>query len=396
MHRVYFNPNWDPEFYYPLLKPLLIFYDQVFVWNVSNVHLERHCDPDVAGFLDFIENSQTNDPFPAMTPVGRESWFDEISRANMPRGSIARLSDGRFISRMRAFAERHTHDGATGILHNSDRAVPLEVLDRAWNEDPDTLRTCARRAAPHFHERYVEQSILPVAEQYKFEKERAIINAYFQDVQAMQQIGCAAPIVKLGLIPGFQAANWSRELKDRIELPQERELAREGWAPSMTMGVTPDELVKVIQKINSAKDFTWAQVLEYRRSEKASHLRSYLRSHASKVRPDFGETLSGLIEKDAREQNKSVDNWKRAAIAAGGSLLSAGMTQIASTGPAISVGAGFGVFAFLASEHGKGFANLFLDILGLESRVHPYFSKLVLRGDKRILLDSPYMKPPVS
>ncbi|MBX9760382.1 MAG: hypothetical protein K2Y29_16505 [Beijerinckiaceae bacterium] len=396
MHRVYFNPNWDPEFYYPLLKPLLIFYDQVFVWNVSNIDLERYCDADSAGFLDFIADSHKNDDYPAMVPVGRESWFDDKSRKNAPQSSKWKQPDPRFVGEMRSYAERYNHQGSTGVLLNTDRDAPLEVLERAWNDDPDSLRKNARQAESHFGEAFMEHSVLAVAERYKFEKERAITNSYFQDVRAMQQIGCAAPIVKLGLLSDFQSVNWNYELRKQTELPNNIRLSTQGWVPSMNMGVTPDELASIIGKLHTATDFTWREVLEYRRSEKARMLRSYLRSHAAEVRLDSGKTLSKLIEADAKEAAASADAAATWALASGPSI-AAGIVAAAATSGILGVAsaATLGGLGLQFSDQAKGLVNLALDLLGVETKVHPFFSRLILRGERRILLDSPYMKSPL-
>src|SRR5256885_419938 len=93
---IYLDPSYQPSFFYPLLKPLCVIYDRVFVWSPVRVHLEQY------GFTpgDFVTACRkTAFGPPAIAPAARPAWFDAASRRNHPDRN-ARQFDGRFESRV--------------------------------------------------------------------------------------------------------------------------------------------------------------------------------------------------------------------------------------------------------------------------------------------------------
>ena len=82
MAVVYFDPRYDREYFYSIIKPLCLIYDQIVIWSPNADDLEEHQFP-VEDFISACKPKDSED-YPVIIPAGRDSWFNRNARKNHP------------------------------------------------------------------------------------------------------------------------------------------------------------------------------------------------------------------------------------------------------------------------------------------------------------------------
>jgi hypothetical protein len=140
------------------------------------------------------------------------------------------------------------------------------------------------------------------------------------------------------------------------------------------------------------KEIRWNDVLRWRRSAEAKKARQFLMKLSKEVRPSLGASLSSLVVHDAQEAAKQIDTASSVMVSAAAGVVGIAVGAISQLPGGTEVGAslGFGLGAF-GADRIKDILKTGLELFGVESRVNRIVARLVLHGDRRILLDTPYL-----
>jgi len=265
MKRVYFNPGWDPIYFYQLIKPLAIIYDQIVIWSPVLRHLEE------ANFLagDFVEACKPiKDAPPAIIPVGRESWFNLALRQSHPDPECREIDTSFESSMHNAALAASNFLGQSAILTIQDREIGYKAVDDIWNTEYGR-RTIEKRAgeiASIFPESMIVR-IENVANERKRTFPWAIANAFAQDVLAIKRLGSITPMVSMDHAKGYQCLSSitpeegrpynSKTLLDPIDSRQE--------LPDLPRGLKANEIKKFLDDAYDASNMTWAEVAKLRK-----------------------------------------------------------------------------------------------------------------------------------
>lgn len=379
MSPVYFNPNWDPEYYYSLLKPLLLVYEQILIWNVKDTDIERYCG-DVGGFISFLDDTFRNDQPPALVPVGRETWFDSTSRAK-EYSQVAKNTSASFVEDVKKYSDAYVTSNGNGIVPVSDRGPATQALLSAWNSDPDWLRTRAKLVDGAFSGTF-RQIIDELGQAHRYEPAQAIINAFFQDLRAMKYVGCQAPIVKFALLHGYEATDWGRENRTTQSAPL---VHQRPWVPLFGDDISPDELRELVSNLHNSKNLSWNEVLQFRRSANFKRLRRYLLRVSPDTRSDLGLSITQLALRDAKGVAHRVDTASSTIVSVATGIAAGAVTANPFFGFVIGSG-------LLAADSVKDVVKNGLELFGVKARVNSVVSKLIVHGDQRIFLDTPYLR----
>lgn len=286
---VYFNPNWNPSYFYRLIKPLALVYDQIVIWSPVQSHLED------AGFTtdDFLKATQPEGrQTPIIIPAGRDTWFNSDFRRSHP-DLASRTFDMPFESKVHEMAKRNK-----SVLSNDDLSVGYQALDEIW-ADQDHGRPHIERIAEESRKAFPDSMVVrieEVAEKLHKPLNWATANVFFQDVRAIRQLRVGAPLVPVEYAKGYLCLSLNEHSEslsaENVEVIRERLLKRQEF-PELPDNVPAEELLQFLDDLADATRLTWDEVLELRRSKKHK-IRAWLNISLERNRRPLNSTVSEI------------------------------------------------------------------------------------------------------
>ena len=362
--QIYFNPNWDPSYFYPLIKPLAVIYDQILIWSPVASQLEA------ASFVldDFLAACQptTGEP-PAIIAAGRDSWFDSTSRRLHPDPEC-RHFDSAFENKVQQAAEA----GGT-VLPVTDLDTGYRVMDDIWDsaEDRTHIERIAKVVSTDFPESMMVR-IKNVSQRNSRPLSWAIANAFVQDVVAINHLGAVAPLVSMEHAQGYlclaprayEGAAGAKDIKDlhkRIASGQEM--------PDLPQGIRAQDIRRFLEDAYAASGMTWAEVAKLRKSH-GKKIRKWLNEALqARRRPLSASTLSDVALFRARSLHKEATRQ---------------MATVAAIPPAI-------LLRMFGPEGGAvGTIVSALSLFLFRTPLVPIFAKYLGRSIDRFLVDTPF------
>jgi hypothetical protein len=279
---IYVDPNFKPDYFYPLLKVLCVLYDRVIVWSPMRDHLDKH------GFSssDFLAACDPSRARPVITPAGRPAWFDPNTRRGHP-DEEARIIDAAFERRVGESAR------AQGSVVPAEYQDGYQLTDQIFAGSPQAAewaKGIAGKILPDLSAAW-RARLATVADERRRTLEWAVVNSYVQDGIALRRLGANAPLVRLEQADGYSLlaeppppiATGSSN-----DLPPARQ--RPAAFPDLPPEVAPEDVVRFCEDAWSLATESWTEVLKYRRHGAA--VRRWLRANMTRQQRPIGLTIS--------------------------------------------------------------------------------------------------------
>lgn len=345
--RLYFNPNWNPEQYYPAIKPLAILYDQIWLWSPSLDDVEEHLRESPMALFGSIDPHTKK---PILLPAGREDWFNYPGGA--PQASKAKL-------------ERIATTFG-GVL-DSDYKPGYDAVESVWNDD--TLRTrllhIASEAMPHFSPTKLSD-IQSVADERKRPIEWGVANAYVQDYMAIRKLGSPYPLMSTDLAPGYRilsAAAGREPSSDKIV----GLLTGRFTLPDLPKGLTPTDIEEIVKFLIQSETMTWKDVVAFR-NRYGKPLRTWIQRVRQANQRPLPEIAKDLFRQVQEDTSKATTTLVSATSGLAGLLLGG------AAGGGIGAGIGYALGIVIARRYG--------------TKIGPVFAKLTEPRTDTFLLDT--------
>lgn len=272
--RVYFDPNMDPQYFYSLIKPLTLIYDQLYIWSPVR---ERLSD---SGFTpdDFLRACQpAKDGTPVIIPAARDQWFDRRSRQGHPVAACRNYNEVFESSVLEACVRQET------ILSSEDFQIGYRVVDELWDlakkeEDlHQKLQALSEDASLLSSQR---NRVERVAKMQKRSVEWAVANAYAQDILATNRLGGITPVVKpeqargyLLFVPSVPASELA-EMAGVLALGAREE--RKERLPGLPPNVSPEGVLQFLEDAYGASELSWSEVERLRGDSRFRAIRTWI------------------------------------------------------------------------------------------------------------------------
>jgi hypothetical protein len=313
VNRVYFDPNFKPSHFYPLIKPLCVIYDQVLIWSPVQRHLED------SGFssVEFLRACQASkDEPPVIIPLGRDHWFNREMRRRHPDVD-ARDYDVQFESSIHIAAL-----AAMGVLPSSDYRVGNDTVDHLLSgsaKERERIEAIVEKILPDYPSGGLARA-QDVAYMMKKDLTWGVVNNFVQDIRAISLLGATSVVVRpeqaagyLVISPENAPENLAREevigeVIQRIESKQE--------FPELPPQITAQELIEFIDRAFGTSHSGWDEVISLRKHKRAA-VRRWLRERLETNRRPLGKTVSevaALRAESLRKQGEGLVNWAGSAV----------------------------------------------------------------------------------
>lgn len=252
VQRIYFNPNWNPEFYYPLIKPLLVLYEQVVLWCPVHERLQKW------GWKEGDFRAALTGPAPAIIPAGRTTWFDAHHRRDHYDESC-RHYDPAFERAVEKAALKSMSIPGPALLETG-----YAIVEELWQ---DPRRRQLIEQSMELPERVTlkgqRDGIAAVAEGQGKSTEWAILNAYVQDILAMNSVRANAPLVFPDYLGGYRLVA-DQGLFDPLVEPRLIGRGMDHPSPGLPAQVTPERLRRFMEDAFHATEMSWTELSELR------------------------------------------------------------------------------------------------------------------------------------
>ena len=374
MKRIYFNPNWNPEYFYPLIKPLCLIYDQLVIWSPVSQRLEK------AEFLldDFIRacKPDRNQP-PVIIPASRDNWFDRSKRKNHPDNEC-RIFDASFEKKiLKAAQDAPNSLGVTSILSTDDLNIGYRILDNRW-ADPDGRKLIDETA--NTVKTYLPDSVLvridEVSDKLNRQPSWAIANAFAQDILAIQRLNTVAPLVHFEHAQGYLCLAPSNfetlQIKRRVATKQE--------LPGLPVDISAEDVKDFIDLAFHASELSWTEIAKLRRST-SGKIRIWLNEALEPNRKPLAESVKEIAALRAQALNRSARVQVRGLEILAPALLFA---SLGITSSAAGPGAAFGAGALAGSLIRP------LSFFKLQTPLTRVFARYLGKKVDRFLVDTPF------
>ena len=376
---VYFAPGFNPSYFYPLLKPLCVLYDRVFVWSPLLSELEE------CGFTepDFLAACQLG-PAAVIAPSGRPAWFDRDRRASHPDEKYHQFF-GSFDRRLKAVATEG------GWILDPDYELGYAIVDRLLDSSEST-RLRIEEITDSVGADWPEGMRIraeAVAAQNGRTVSWAIANSYVQDIIAMRRLGAQAPFLRLEQASGYLVLASAMDATSRttdLTLLRERIVHQEAF-PGLELPVPPNELQEFLDQAYGLSRAPWSDVMDLRRSGKGEQMRRWLAASLQRQRRPLESTISEIAKLRGKALYERAENATQtgASIIAGAVGATIGFTTALAAGSQAGVLAGVAAWKF-AEANLTRLARLFAPIHRL---VAHFFG-----GNDTILVDTPFFAGP--
>lgn len=347
---VYVDPNFRPEYFYPLLKLLCVLYDRVIVWSPVQGHLMTSDFSDT----DFARACSPSDSHgPIIIPAGRNTWFQRERRLTHP-DLASRSFDRPFESRIRSCAE-----AAQAIRPSSDYHTGYRLLARAQRENPkvdEHIDTVANDLKKDLPAEWLARLDAVAAENRK-SLSWAIANSYIQDIIACRKLGADAPVLRAEQARGYSMlSQFHLQRMLPVEFPESSLILKPDMPfPDLPRGIKAEELSQFFEHAWQLRSASWSDVVDLR-NRYGPAIRNWIARSLTYDKRPAGNTISQIAEAQARDLHER---------AKAGTQLLATVVPSCITAAAVSVGLGVGVKAAGVSATAVGaFAHKILRITG--------------------------------
>lgn len=377
MASIYFNANCNPAYYYPLIKPLAIIYDRIYLWSPVASRL------GAAGFdaSDFLHACTSLGNQPAViVPVARDTWFDGAQRSLSPDPDFRRF-DSSFECRIQAAAEH-----ASRLLRHETILSSSEKTEAASKASTIAVQPGLLESMAALAHGFDENSLLRVqanAEQYGQSLAWGILMHFITDLMAISHLKGAVPLVRMDHAQGYFLGSQ----EPRSETLEPTVLGRRMTSGEELPGydnITAKDIVQFLNNISNAQHLSWKQVLEVR-ADKGILLREWLDKVVNRRRVTSVADLDSVALASA----KVLLEHGRGALYASAGVGSAAATWV------ISGATGMDLWGFLghliAAGVGAPVILKLLDGLRLSTAVSASFAGRLPWGD-RVFIDTPYFE----
>lgn len=294
MKRIYFNPNWHPSYFYRLIKPLAVIYDEILIWSPVGKELEEAFFP-LGDFLQACKPT-AGEP-PVIIPSARDSWFDADFRRSHPAPEC-RNFDPLFENGVQEAAQK-----SGTILPTSDLATGYRVVDELWNSEEGRTRIgiMANEVGTKLPSSMMVR-VEDVAEKASRPLPWAVANVFAQDVVAIHRLGAVAPLVRIDYARGYLCLAPSageETLRRRIVLRQE--------LPDLPTGIKAADILKFLDDAYATSSMPWAEVAKLRKSSGKKIRRWLNQALAHQRRPLSASTISEIADIRAHALHRAAE-----------------------------------------------------------------------------------------
>ena len=375
---IYFNPSFQPEYFYPLIKPLCLIYDQVVVWSPIAEHLRVYGGFPPDDFLNACQPQDGNPPI--IIPVGRDRWFNRALRYEHPDEDAQEYSDF-FDEGIRKIS----YAGNTVIPSNYENGYQiLNKLLESSKERKRIYKIAQERIEPGLPEGLIVR-LDQVAERQGRDRSWAIANSYIQDLDALISIKKNArqltrssqlrPLVIPEHLEGYlfvSPENYSEPSDKTILKELQGEIQLQEGLSDLPVDIDFHQVGDFLEEAYQVSQLPWKEVLKIRQS-KGNQIRSWLQSSwVESKRRNISGVASQSICQIAKDEAFAL------------SVIS----QVLTTG-AIAIITGIAPNIDAKVELGTG---AILTALSLTKHYTPIYKGIggLLGGESRILIDTLY------
>jgi len=305
---VYFNPNWQPSYYYKILKSLLLFYDQIYVWSPDvkkMIEIGGFSEQEIVNLFGDSKNSGM------IVPAGREFWalnhifknddykkLEYIMKYNMNTHFI--IGDDKYdVSREAAYIKIDNDDKIHTNYEKLQRLLPYEKIDEI-----------EQGRGIDFAKEYFDGNDSKI-QRFMY----GCIFSYHQDLVAARHIKAKKTLINQDLINGFRQLDNYDSIN--VNFP--------GQYGGEAEECSADEIVSVARFLSGDDELTLESIIEFRKKYKEK-LNNQL----------FGLYSNNFIKNLYNDMNKTIDKYNK--LIKYGNLMISSVLPIASGAPPLIYG----------------------------------------------------------